>query len=119
MSYSTKFMEHFLNPKNSRKLKKYNYHGKAVHEVDSDEIVIYINTEDNVIKEVGYQVKGCPRAIAAASVFSVLIRGKNIEEALKISENDIRKELELYDEKYTCISIPIKAFKNALEASKL
>ncbi|MDI3472975.1 MAG: nitrogen fixation protein NifU [Thermotogaceae bacterium] len=118
MGYSAKFMEHFLNPKNSRKPEKYNYSGKAVHEVDSDEVVIYINIKEDTIEEVGYQVKGCPRAIAATSVFSTLIKGKNVKDALKISENDIRRELELYDEKYTCISIPVKAFKNALEALK-
>ena len=116
--YSNKFMEHFLRPKNNGKLEDFDFYGKAVHSVDSDEIVIYIKLEGKIIKKVGYQIKGCPRAIAASSAFSTLIKGKSMEEALNISEHDIRKELEFYDEKFTCISIPVEAFKKAVEASK-
>jgi len=114
--YSKKFMEHFLNPKNNGKIKNYDFCGKAIHDVDSDEVVVYIKLNDDFVENMSYQVKGCPRVIAASSALSVLVKGKKLRDVLKISEDDIRKELDFYDEKFACISTPLKALKEAIRS---
>lgn len=114
--YSKKFMEHFLKPKNNSKIDDYDLSGTAVHEGDNDKVVVYIKLKGDLVENIGYQVRGCPRVIAAISALSVLVKGKKLDDVLKITEEDIRKELDFHDDRFTCISTPLEALKKALRS---
>jgi nitrogen fixation NifU-like protein len=115
IKYSSKLIENFENPKNIGKLKKYTVSEKGYNEKDGDEIEFFILLKDNIIVDVGYNVKGCPRIIASSSYTSVLVMGKSVSDVIKIDENIIRKDFSLEDPKFKCVSLPLKTIKKALK----
>ncbi len=114
MRYSKILISHFTNPQNNGKLKDYNAYAEGYNPSDGDSIKVFIQIEDNRVKEVSYLIKGCPRAIASASYTTELIKGKRVEEILSMDERVIREGLELTDEKFDCIPLPLRTIKKAI-----
>lgn len=84
-------VEHLKNPRNAGKLKNYNKMIEAKSDYCGDMIRFYFNIEDNIIKEVGYEVFGCWAVITSCSIFSEYIEEKTIEEVKSITEEDLEK----------------------------
>jgi len=91
--YSKKVIEHFSNPRNVGEIDFPDGVGSVGNPADGDTVTIYLKIEDNVIKDVKFKVKGCPAAIASASMTTELAKGKTIEEGLKITREDVAREL--------------------------
>lgn len=92
-------------------------HGEG-HVGDSacgDSLSIFIKVENDMITEISYLVFGCPASIATSSMTSVLAKGKTIEEALTITENDIIQALGgLPKGKEHCSNLGVSALKEAI-----
>ena len=71
MDYSEKVMDHFANPRNSRKMEDANGVGTVGNPTCGDLMTIYIKVEDNVIQDISFQTFGCGAAISIA-VLSVI-----------------------------------------------
>lgn len=54
---------------------------------------IYMKIEDNIIKDVSFQTFGCAAAIATSSVATSMIKGKTVDEALKITNAEVVETL--------------------------
>lgn len=93
MAYNKKVMEHFINPRNVGETANADGEGKASNAMDGDIVVLGITVVGNKIVDVKQQVFGCAAAIAGSSAFSEMILGKEIEEALKISKEDVAEYL--------------------------
>ena len=80
-----------------------------------DSLTVYIKVKDNRIDEISYLVFGCCASIATSSMTSVLAKGKTLEEALNITEEDIVRALDgLPENKLHCSNLGASALHNAI-----
>ncbi len=116
MKYTEKVMEHFLNPQNAYSMENYDGKGYYGSVECGDYIEVYIKVKDDILTEVSYTVFGCTASIATSSMMSTLAKGKTIEQALKITEDDVEKALDgLPEEKRHCSNLGVGALKNAIK----
>jgi nitrogen fixation protein NifU and related proteins len=80
-----------------------------------DALIFYIRVSDNLIEEVSYLVFGCCASIATSSMTSVLAKGKTLEEALKITEEEVIEALDgLPVSKVHCSNLGVSALRLAI-----
>jgi nitrogen fixation NifU-like protein len=116
MEYSKKVMGHFLHPKNMGKMKNPDATGKAGNPICGDQLELYIKVKDNKIKEIKFRTLGCAAAIAVSSVLTEMAKGKTLDEAEKISGQDIVKELGgLPQVKFHCSLLAHEALRDAIK----
>ena len=94
MLYSEKVMDHFQNPRNVGKLEDADGIGEVGNAKCGDIMKMYIKVQDNVITDVKFNTFGCGSAIATSSMATEMIKGKTIEEALKLSNKAVVEALE-------------------------
>ena len=88
--YSEKVMERFSTQKNSGALKGANAIGRAGNMKCGDIIKVYLAIDKNdVITDASFKTFGCVAAIASSSMTCDLIRGKTVDEALKLENKDV------------------------------
>jgi nitrogen fixation protein NifU and related proteins len=81
-----------------------------------DSLTFYLRVKEGRLEEVSYLVLGCCGAIATSSMTSVLAKGKTIEEALKITEEDVITALDgLPESKVHCSVLGVKALHKAID----
>jgi nitrogen fixation NifU-like protein len=81
-----------------------------------DTMKVYLKVKDGRVEDLRYQVLGCPGAIASAMAAVELVRGKTLEEAKKLKDADIFREIEdLPDQKQHCIRLSIKALQKVID----
>lgn len=91
--YSKKVMEMFTNPKNKGEIKDADGIGEVGNPVCGDVMKVYIKVENNIIKDIKFQTYGCASAIATSSMITEMAKGKTLEEAMKITKQDIVDQL--------------------------
>ncbi len=89
MNYSKEVLKHFSKPHNYGKIDDYDGLGKVGNMVCGDEMFVYIKVKDNIIKDIKFETFGCVAAIATSSVLTDLAKKKTIEDALKITRQDV------------------------------
>jgi nitrogen fixation NifU-like protein len=115
MPYNRKVMEHFTQPRNVGEMKDANGVGKASNTVDGDLVVIYLKVKDESVQEISFQTFGCAAAIASSSMFTEMVKGKNVEEALRIDKQMVAEALEgMPANKVECSILAPEAFKEAV-----
>ncbi len=89
--YTNSVMKHFKNPQNVGKLDDANGIGQVGSLACGDALTLYlkINTETEIIEKASFQTFGCASAIASASALTELVKNKSIDEAKKITNDDI------------------------------
>jgi len=114
--YSEKVLDHFRNPRNQGKLENPDGVGKVGNPICGDVMYVYIKVKDNKITEIGWETMGCVAAIATTSMITELAKGKTIEEALKISRDDIAQALEgLPPMKMHCSNLAAEGLRKAIQ----
>jgi len=114
--YSKKVVDHFMNPRNFGKLKKYDGVGKVGNPVCGDVMYIYIKVKDNKISDIGFETMGCASAIATSSMVTELAKGKTLEEAEKITNKDVAEKLDgLPPIKMHCSNLAASGLNKAIE----
>jgi nitrogen fixation NifU-like protein len=115
MIYSDKVMEHFQNPKNVGELKNADGIGEVGNAKCGDIMKMYIKIKDGVITNVKFKTFGCGAAIATSSMATEMIKGKKIEEALKLTNKAVMKALDgLPPVKVHCSVLAEQAIKSAI-----
>lgn len=90
MMYSQQIIERFKNPKNAGGLRGANGVGKVGNAACGDIMKIYLLINDKgIIEEARFKTFGCCAAIASTDVACDLIKGKSIEEALKVTNKQV------------------------------
>lgn len=94
MDYSEKVVEHYTNPRNVGKIEEASGIGEVGNPVCGDIMKMFIKVENNIITDVKFKTFGCGAAIATSSISTEMIKGKTIEEALEIKNQDVVKALD-------------------------
>ena len=114
--YSEKVMEHFQNPKNVGEIKNADGVGEVGNPVCGDLMTFYITVKDDKIEDVKYKTFGCGAAIAVSSMVSEMAKGKTLDEAMKITNELVAKELGgLPPNKLHCSNLGADALHSAIE----
>ena len=92
-TYSEKVMDNFMNPRNVGEIENADGVGQVGNPACGDIMKMFIKIEDNVIVDAKFKTFGCGAAIASSSMATELIKGKNIKDALKITNEKVTKEL--------------------------
>ena len=115
MAYSEKVMDHFANPRNVGEMKDANGIGEVGNSKCGDIMRMYIKVEGGMIKDVSFMTFGCGAAIATSSMATELIKGKSIDEALKLTNRAVMEALDgLPPVKVHCSVLAEQAIKAAL-----
>lgn len=118
--YSEKVMDHFQNPRNVGEIKDADGVGTEGNPTCGDLMTIYLKVEDNIITDVKFKTFSCGAAIATSSMITEMAVGKTIEEALKITRNDVAEELEgLPPVKMHCSNLAADALRAAIANYKM
>ena len=116
LKYSKELMKHFKNPKFVKKLKSPDAVGEVGNLRCGDIMRLKIKVSDNKIKDIGFQTFGCPAAVASSDVTCELAKGKTLEQAKKLTKDDIIKKLGgMPSIKIHCSVLGIQALKKAIE----
>lgn len=112
-------MEHFKNPRNMGEMKDADAVGEFGNPTCGDLMYIYIKVKERngkeVISDISFQTFGCAAAIATSSMVTELAKGKTIEEAFKITRDDVAESLDgLPPIKLHCSNLAADALKDAI-----
>ena len=120
MEYSDKVMDHFANPRNTGRIENPSGPGTVGNPTCGDLMTIYIDVDDNdVIQDIKFETFGCGAAIATSSMITEMAVGMPIEDALKISRNDVADELDgLPPVKMHCSNLAADALRAAIDDYK-
>jgi nitrogen fixation NifU-like protein len=114
--YSEKVMEHFRNPRNVGEIENPDGVGYVGNPVCGDIMELYIKVNDGIIVDAKFKTFGCGAAIATSSMVTEMVKGKRIEEALKISNKAVAEALDgLPPAKVHCSVLAEDALKSAIE----
>jgi nitrogen fixation NifU-like protein len=86
-------MEHFSNPRNTGVIEDADGVGEVGNPVCGDMMTFYIKVKDDTIADIKFQTFGCVAAIAVSSIVSEMARGKNLDEAQKITKKVVAEAL--------------------------
>lgn len=116
--YSEKVMEHFRHPHNMGEIENPDAQGEVGNPVCGDmmKVTMKINPETRIIEDIKFKTFGCVSAIACSSVTTDILKGKTIDDAKKLTKQDIVNELgELPAIKLHCSILSNEAIQKAIE----
>lgn len=119
MQYTKKVLEHFKDPHNQGEIPDADAVGKVGNPVCGDVMKIYIKIKDNKIDDIKFETLGCAAAIAVTSSLTDMAKGKTLDEALKITKDDIVQNLGgLPPVKIHCSMLGVEALHEAINNYK-
>ncbi len=114
--YSEKVMDHFAHPRNVGEIENANAVGLVGNAKCGDIMKIYMDIQDNIIKDVKFKTFGCGAAIATSSMATEMVKGKTVEEALELTNKAVMEALDgLPAEKIHCSVLAEEAIRDAIE----
>ncbi|NMC57292.1 MAG: Fe-S cluster assembly scaffold protein NifU [Eubacteriaceae bacterium] len=115
MEYSQKVMDHFSNPRNVGKMENADGVGEVGNPTCGDIMKIYLKIDDGKITDAKFNTFGCGAAVATSSIATEMIKGKTIDEALKLTNKAVIEALDgLPPAKVHCSVLAEEAVKAAI-----
>ena len=94
MAYSEKVMDHFNNPRNVGEMENPSGVGTVGNAKCGDILRIYLDIEDNIVRDAKFKTFGCGAAVATSSMATELVKGKTIQEALEVTNKAVMEALD-------------------------
>lgn len=116
LNYTDVIIEHFQNPRNVGTLEDPDGTGTVSNSVCGDMMEFQIKVRDDRIADVKYRTFGCGAAIASSSMASEMVHGKTLEEAERLTNEDVAEALGgLPEQKKHCSNLAADALHAAIE----
>jgi nitrogen fixation NifU-like protein len=113
--YSETVMDHFSNPRNMGDMENPSAVGNVGNPACGDMMRLFLKIENGVIVDAKFKTFGCGAAIASSSMLTEMLKGKTLEEAMKISNDEVVKALGgLPEAKIHCSVMAEEALKAAM-----
>ena len=113
--YSKQVMDHFLHPRNKGKIKNPDAVGRVGNPICGDVMYISLKIKEDRIESIGWETMGCAAAIATSSMLSEIAKGETLDEAIKITKQDIADALEgLPKVKMHCSNLAAEGLRKAI-----
>lgn len=113
--YSDKVIEHFNSPRNVGEITDHDGVGRVGSPVCGDVMEVYIKVVDGRLADIKYKTFGCGAAIASGSMGTELVKGKTLEEALLITDEQVAEALDgLPEEKLHCSNLAAEGIQAAI-----
>ena len=117
--HNKKVLEHFINPRNVGTIENPDGYGKVGNPICGDLMEMFISVKDNIITDIKFRTFGCGSAIATSSMVTELTKGMHVDEAMKITRDDVADELEgLPPRKMHCSNLAASALHEAIKDYK-
>jgi len=114
--YSRRLMEEFTDPKNVGVIEDADGVGQLGNPADGDVITIYIKVKDGILADVKFKTFGCAAAIATSSMVTQMAKGRTIEEAMRITKEEVAEALDgLPPGKMDCSNFAPDTLRMAIE----
>lgn len=114
--YSEKVMDHFRNPRNVGSMENADGVGEVGNGKCGDIMKIYLKIDNNTVTDVKFETFGCASAIASSSMATELIKGKNLNEVMHLTNKAVMEALEgLPAHKLHCSVLAEEAIRAAVE----
>lgn len=115
--FNEKVIDHFMSPRNAGTMPDADAVGSSGDPRCGDALTLFIKVKDDVITDVSFLVFGCVAAIATSSMTTVLAKGKTLEKAYQLTDQDITDALGgLPEHKLHCSVLGADALKQAVES---
>lgn len=115
IQYSNKVLDHFRNPKNAGIIENASGTGEIGDPECGDFMRVYIKVEGDIVTDVKYQIRGCPASIACASAMTEIAKGKNLDDAMMVTDDDIVNALDgLPEFKIHCSALGATGLQKAI-----
>lgn len=119
--YSEKVLDHFRNPRNVGAIENPDGYGKVGNPVCGDLMEIFIKvkkneTQEDIIDDIKFRTFGCGSAVATSSMVTTMAKGMRVDDAYKITRNDVAEELDgLPPIKMHCSNLAADALQAAID----
>jgi nitrogen fixation NifU-like protein len=114
--YSEIVMDHFRNPRNVGKMENPDGIGEVGNPQCGDMMTMYIKVKDDKIADISFQTFGCGAAVAVSSMITEMAKGKSVDEAARITNKDVAKNLGgLPQKKLHCSNLGADALRLAIQ----
>jgi nitrogen fixation NifU-like protein len=114
--YSKKIINRFQKPKFAGEIKKADAVGEVGNVKCGDIMRVYLKIEDNKVKDIKFKTYGCVAAIASTDYLCEIVKGKTLDEALKVTSKDVVKKMgKVPTIKLHCSVLAQNALKKAIE----
>ncbi len=114
--YTEKVIEHFTNPRNVGTIEDANGHSKVGSPVCGDLMEVFVKIQDDRIADIKFRTFGCGAAIASSSMASEMVIDMSVEDALRLTDEQVAEELGgLPEAKMHCSNLAATAIHAALE----
>ncbi|HEY5192228.1 MAG TPA: Fe-S cluster assembly scaffold protein NifU [Candidatus Deferrimicrobium sp.] len=114
--YSEKVMDHFMNPRNVGEIESPDGVGEVGNPACGDMMRLYLKIEEGRVRDAKFRTFGCGAAIASSSMLTEMIKGKTVDEARAITNQQVAEALDgLPAVKIHCSVMAEQAVKSALD----
>jgi len=115
MEYTEKVVDHFMNPRNVGEIEDASGVGTVGNVKCGDIMRVFLKIENGIIEDAKFKTFGCGAAVATSSMATEMVKGKTIEEALKITNKAVMSALDgLPAVKAHCSVLAEEALQSAL-----
>jgi len=117
--YRSEIIDHYRNPRNFGELKNANIRARVANVSCGDVIEMGVNLRKGKIKEIKFKGEGCALSIAAASMLTELLKGRDIKEFVNLSEEQMFSLFggEITSGRVKCVLLPLEAWGRIVEKS--
>jgi nitrogen fixation NifU-like protein len=114
--YRENILDHYRNPRNSGHLESPSASAEGVNPLCGDELSVELEIDDDVVRDVRFNGRGCAISQAAASMISDVVKGKTVAEVAALGRDDILDELgiPLTPIRLKCAMLSVSVLKVAL-----